>query len=212
MALPISAAAIIEKNKLVGEGAWLVLLKIEIPNVATLHLVRNTDPITWRGIEWTPFPFELDDSSEDSKGELPSLTIRVSNVTRSIQYYLEQGQGGIGSTVTLYVVHSKHLDQWDPEVEEVFEVIDSGTNSQWATFSLGAGYPTMARRPERRIMKNSCPFKYGGVECGVTAAVMNVYPTCNGTLSDCRQRGPRNPDGSLRFGGEPTIPQGGLYV
>lgn len=210
--LQISASAIIEKNKLSQDGAWLVLLEINMKNVAPIRLVRNTDKITWRGMDWTPFPFDLDDLSEDSKGELPSLAVKVSNVTRALQYYLEAGQGGVGATVNLYVINSKHLDLWDPEVEENFEVVDTSTNCQWATFSLGAGYPLLARRPERRIMKNFCQFQYGEVECGVNSVVKTQYPTCQRTLTDCRIRAPRNPDGSLRYGGEPSIPQGGLYV
>lgn len=205
--LSLSAAAIIEKNKIAADGAFLVLLEIVLTTPAiTLRLVRNTDEITWRGQTWTPFPFDLDDVTEDSKGELPSITIRVSNVTRIIQYYLEQGNGGVGATVTLFVVHSKNLASAAAELEETFEITDSSADANWVTFSLGAGYPLMARRPEKRMLKNFCPFEYGGIECSVSAATKAAYPACQKTLLQCRER-----NNSARYGGEPSIP-GGLYV
>lgn len=206
--LNISAAAKIEKNKLAADGAWLVLLEITIPILnETLRLVRNTDDVTWRGYTWTAFPFEPDEISEDSKGELQTLAVKVSNVTRTIQYYLEQGDGGIGATVKLFVVHSKHLDLTQAEYEETFEITSTSADAQWVTFSLGLGYPLMARRPERRILKNFCHFEYGGAECAVSAAVKLDHPTCNKSLVNCRER-----ENSVRYGGEPSIPSGGTFI
>ncbi len=206
--LDISAAAKIEKNKLAADGVWLVLLEIIIPVLnETLRLVRNTDNITWRGYTWTAFPFVPDDINEDSKGELQTLAIKVSNVTRTVQYYLEQGDGGIGASVKLYVIHSKHLELAQAEFEETFEITSTSADAHWVTFSLGPGYPLMARRPERRILKNFCQFVYGGTECAVSAAVKLEYPSCNKSLADCRKRG-----NSVRYGGEPSIPAGGTFI
>lgn len=207
--LTLSSAAIIEKNKLAADGTWLVLLEINLVSPATtLRLVRNTDNITWNGQTWVAFPFDLGDVTEDSKGALPALTLTVSNVTRTIQYYLEQGAGAVGATVTLYVVHSKHLDLTTPELMETFEVISAKADAMNATFELGASYPLMARRPEKRIMKNFCPFIYGGPECAVSATELIGHPTCGKTLADCRAR-----NNSKRFGGEPSLPvPGGIYV
>lgn len=206
--LNISAAAKIEKNKLAADGAWLVLLEIIIPVLnETLRLVRNTDDITWRGYTWTAFPFVPDEISEDSKGELQTLAIKVSNVTRTVQYYLEQGEGGVGASVKLYVIHSKHLNLTTAEFEETFEITSTSADAHWVTFSLGPGYPLMSRRPERRILKNFCPFEYGGAECAVSAFVKLSYPGCNKSLVACRERG-----NSVRYGGEPSIPAGGTFI
>lgn len=206
--LNISAAAKIEKNKLAADGAWLVLLEIMIPVLnETLRLVRNTDDVTWRGYTWTAFPFAPDNIAEDSKGELQTLAVKVSNVTRTIQYYLEQGEGGVGASVKLYVVHSKHLDLTQAEYEETFEVTSTTADAQWVTFSLGPGYPLMARRPEHRILKNFCRFQYGGVECAVSAAIKQDKPTCNKSLVDCRER-----HNSIRYGGEPSMPAGSTFI
>ncbi|GBG57772.1 hypothetical protein SPFL3102_01491 [Sporomusaceae bacterium FL31] len=210
MSLPISAAAILEKNKLTSDGAWLVLLEVNVPDMETLFFVRNTDNIIWPAVggnQYIAFPFEMDDTSQDSKGEIPGLTVRVSNVTRSVQSYLEAAQGGVGATVTIRVVHSRHLDQVTPEVEEEFSVQDTAADDNWVYFNLGPAYPINARRPERRYMKNFCPYEYGDCECGISSEVYRTFPSCGHTLTDCRIR-----NNSKRFGGEASIPQGGIYL
>jgi lambda family phage minor tail protein L len=202
--LTLSDVAIIEKNKLHSDSAWIILLDIVIPGIPEpVQICRNSENITWNGSKYTAFPFELGDVTEDNKGSLPSIELKVSNVARSMQYYLEKGGGGVKSTVILRVVNSKHLDVTNPEVEELFMVTSMKVDAKWVTFKLGVGYPSGARRPLRRLLKNFCPFKYKGIECGC----MSSLTTCNHNLADCRVRG-----NSKRFGGEPGIPSGGFYI
>lgn len=202
--LTLSAAAKLLKNTLHSDGAWILLLEIQVAGLSTvLRVCRNTADITWNGYTWVAFPFELGDISEDSKGTLPSVELKVSNVTRTLQYYLEQANGGVQSKVVLRVVHSKNLGLTSPELEEMFSVTKVAVDAMWVTFTLGMNYPSGVRRPLRRFLKNFCPFKYKGIECGATSN----YPTCDKTLASCRTRG-----NSKRFGGEPGIPSGGMYI
>ncbi len=203
--ISLSAAAVLEKNKLCSDGAWIILLEITIPLLnETVRICRNTDNITWNGNEYIAFPFELGDVSQDNKGTLPSVELKVSNVAQALQPYIEEGQGGVQSTVRLMVVHSKHLDVTVPEVDELFSVTKTSVNSKWVTFTLGMNYPKGARRPLRRFIKDFCPFKFKSVECGATTT---AYTDCKKTLNECRLR-----NNSTRFGGEPGIPSGGLYA
>ena len=205
--LDLSSAAIVEKNKLSSDGAWLVLLEIDIAGLEQpIRLVRNNENISWGGHEWYAFPFDLDEIGENSKGEIPNLAIRVSNITRVIQGVVEKSGGGVGSTLTIRVVHSKHLDAVEPELQEEFSALSTSCGEQWVSFNLGPAYPVMSRRPVYRYLKNHCQFIYGSAECGVPVDTMQKYTKCNKTLPDCRQRG-----NSIRYGGEPTIP-GGFYV
>lgn len=199
---PISVAAALAKNALDDTGAWLILLDVVIGG-DPLRIVYNNENITWNGNLYTAFPFEMDPIDEDAKGELPALKIRVSNVMRALQYYINESDGCIGATVTLRVVHSKHLELTEPEVEEVWAITQVASDDQWVTFTLGADYPVTARRPLWRFLKNFCPFEYKGVECGATSTLTD----CNHSLVHCRARG-----NSTRYGGEPAIPMGGLYA
>ena len=202
--LSLSALAQLEKNKLYSDSVWLILLDIYIPAMnQTIYIAGNTEDVTWNGNLYQCFPFELGDVNDDAKGSLPSLDLKVSNVTRAIQPYLEHGNGGVGSKVTLRVVLSENINDPNPELEEQFTVTKTKTDPQWVTFTLGASYPSGSRRPLRRYLKNHCPFKYKGVECGATAS----QTTCPKTLVACRAR-----NNSARFGGDPSIPQGGMYL
>lgn len=202
--LNLSQQAIIEANSLRSDGAWLILLEIQLSSLEEpVRIVRNTDNITWNGHEWQAFPFEIGDVTEDAKGELPTLSIKVSNVTKVLQPYVEMAKGGNGSPVILRVVNSKVLGNSFAEIEEEFVVQHTTCDNQWVTFELGGDSILNSRFPPRRILKNRCPFVYKGIECGATS----ILTTCPKTLEACDER-----KNSIRFGGEPGIPQGGLYV
>jgi len=207
--LTLSQAAVIEKNKLISDNAWLILLEITIPSSLTgsepiiLRLVRNTESIMWNGLEWTAFPFEIDPPRQSGNGELPNFTIKVSNVTRTIEGYLEQAGGGVGASVRIMVVMSQHLDISTPELEEIFSVQSVNYDENWVSFILTGAVNLFKRVPLRRFLKNFCPFQYKGPECKSTSG----YTSCNKSFADCKLRG-----NVSRFGGEPGIPQGGLYV
>ena len=169
MPLALSATAIEEKNKLATDGVWLVALKITIPGVSTpIRVVKNNEDITWQGETWTAFPFEIDEISETSKGEVPQVNVRVSNVSRAMEAYIHDYDAycktnGLQSiTVNIYVVNSKNLGSSTPEVEHVFELKRPKTDSKWATFTLGASNPFKRRFPLNRLMKNYCRYRFKG--------------------------------------------------
>ena len=205
--LTLSQAAVYEKNRIESPNAWLILLEITIPVEndvpIVLRLVRNTDGIIWNGLEWTAFPFELEPPKQSSKGEMPNFTIRVSNVTRTIEAYLEQAGGGVGAEVRIMAVLSEHLELTTPELDEIFSVQSVSYDENFVSFVLTGAVNLFKRVPLRRYLKNFCPFQYKGPECKSQSG----YATCNKSYSDCRIRG-----NAARFGGEPGIPQGGIYV
>lgn len=199
----LSAAAIIEKNKLSSDGAWLILLELDIAGLTEpIRVVRNTEDITWNGVTWVAFPFELGEISEDSQGQLPSLSLKISNVTGVIQQYIEMSNGGVDSTAIIRVVHSLHLDLSTPEIEETLAVQSVTADTNWITVNLGPDFTTQLRVPADRYMKDFCPFKFRGLECGYAGS----DTSCNKTLDACRAKG-----NSVRFGGEPALP-GGAYA
>ena len=216
MPLPLSSIAIQEKNKLATDGLFLLALEITIPGVGTpVRVVRNNENITWRGETWVAFPFELDEIGEESKGEVPRVELRVSNVSRSMESYLQdydlytKTNGYTPITVSIFVVNSKNLASSDPEVEHLFELTQAKTNAVWATFTLGASNPFNKRFPQHRILKNHCRFIYNypvgtSVLCGAPGS---AYTTCDKTLPACRLR-----NNSTRFGGFPGVGRGGIRL
>ena len=203
--LDLSAVAKLEKNKISSTGVWLVLLEIQFQSV-TIKICNNNENIEWpagSGQTWVAFPFELGEVNENDKGELPQLTLKVSNVTRTVQQYIEQYAGGTDATVILRVVHSEHLDLTTPEIEEYFMIKKTTTDAYWATFTLGPDYTMTQRVPPDKYMKNFCPFPFKGIRCGYNGSATE----CNKTLKRCRELG-----NSVRYGGEVGIPGVPTYV
>ncbi|MBP2663380.1 MAG: minor tail protein [Firmicutes bacterium] len=204
--LNLSVAGMLEKSQLSSDGVWLLLVEVEIPEVdEPLRLVRNNEDITWNGYTWTAFNFKLGDITEDNKGRPQSVPLQISNITQSVQAYVEANSGLTGQTVTLRVVHSQHLDNTSPELEEIFTVQSTTCDSKWVTFYLGCEISIQRRFPARRVLKSFCAWRdqYKGIECGYNGSMTE----CDGTLESCRNRG-----NSSRYGGEPSIPEGGLYA
>jgi len=204
--LNLSVAGVLEKSRLASDGVWLLLVEVALPDSAEpLRLVRNNEDIVWNGDTWTTFNFKLGEITEDNKVKPQAIPLQVSNITQIVQGYVEENNGLTGTTVTLRVVHSQHLDNTLPEVEEIFTVQSTSCESKWVTFFLGSDISTQLRFPFRRVLKNFCAWRdqYKGIECGYAGSL----PACDGTLQSCRNRG-----NSVRYGGEPSIPEGGLYA
>jgi len=215
--MSLSAVAYLEKNKLASTGVWIVLLKIQTPKGIIIRICANTEDVIWPvtgGDTYIAFPFELDEIGESSKGEIPQLTIRVSNVSRVMQSYMEAEDGMVNSEVIIRVVHSTHITtaskgvgihNLNPEAIAYYDIIDSNVDNQWASFILGASSPFRMRFPRNRVLRNFCRYKvFKGAQC----KYVGVQTTCDRTLYTCRN----TMKNSNNFGGAPGIGSGGTYV
>lgn len=205
MGLPsLSAVAALEKNKIATTNAFLILIEVQFEG-ATIRVVNNTQDVEWpagSGQVWTAFPFRLGDTTEDSRGEFPSWQLKISNVSKTMERYLEQYKGGTDVKVILRVVMSEHLDLEEPVMYETFSVENTSSDALWSMFNLGPAFSTKRRVPPETFRKNFCPFKTGDIRCGYTGSEKCEEKT----LRRCRQLG-----NSHRFGGEPGIPGEGAY-
>lgn len=197
--LSISAISKAEKNKLSTDSCFLILLEIRLRR--TIYICYNNENITWKGHEYTAFPFEIGEVTEDDTQD-PNVSLKVSNVARGLQWYVEDSGGGVGTEVILRVVNSLNLNG-DADLEEYFVVTACKIDEQWIEFTLGNGYSAKTRRPLDRYMKNNCPFQFKGLRCGYKG----VLTECQHTLADCRAH-----SNSKRFGGYPGIDQKGVYA
>lgn len=223
MPVDLSSIAIQEKNKLGTDSVFLVALLITLPSLdgdEYVRLVSNSENIVWKGETWAAFPFTIDEISE-ATGEVPRVDIRISNVSRAMDVYLEyydqyiKAYGFAPILVNIYVINTAVIandGNADPEVEHLFELKQPRVDSVWATFTLGANNPYQRRFPQNRMLKNHCRFRFKGSDgkCGYAG----VETACNHTLSRCREL--QNPDSTpnfpLRFGGAPGVGKGEFEV
>lgn len=201
--LQISSAALVEKNKIATDAAWLILLTVAFDGVDPVYLVANTEDITSNGQRYIAFPFVFEPPEETQTSTVPEATLKVGNETRALEAIVGT-LPSVKGKVTAQIICSKYPDEIMLEYE--FSIKNLKFDEHWATMTLGSPYPLSSARPERKYKKNFCDYEYCGVECGLPETIKQRYPQCQKTLKQCRERG-----NSIRFGGEPSIPQGGLY-
>ena len=199
----LPANLILEKNKLATTSAWLLLVEITLPSATVIRLARNNENVTFQSNTYTAFPFDIDSTKSSGQGEIPQVQLRVSNVTRLLQAYVEQYNGGVGFTVKITVVNSALLAENYAELQMTFDVLACQSDSQWITFTLGAPNPLRRRYPLYRAIANHCNWTYKGRECNYTGA----RATCKRTLADCQAH-----SNSARFGGRPGLSSPGIRL
>jgi phage-related protein len=211
MPLELSSTAMAEKNKQANaDSVWLIALEITIPGQEDpVRVVNDTQDHTWRGELWQKFSFEIDEIDSGTKGEVPQVEIRVSNVGQALETHLQdydlfcKQYGYAPISLKLYVLNTADLASGQPCSEHEFILKQPKSNAHWVTFVLSASNPYMRRFPQARILKNHCRFTFRGLRCGY----FGLEATCNRTLTRCRELG-----NSTRFGGFPAAGTGGLNV
>jgi lambda family phage minor tail protein L len=193
-----------EKNKLATPSAWLVLLDILLSDTLTLHLCSNTENVTFKGHVYEAFPFNLEPAKQTAQGEIPSVTLKVANVTQLIQGYLEDLDGAVGTTVIVRVVNSAYLSEDYSELEMTFGVLGSEADAEWVSFTLGLPNPLKRRYPLHRYMASHCNWIFKGAECaytGTRAICDRSFDTCDKVMLNSR-----------RFGGHRGLSQKGWRI
>jgi len=201
--LTLSALSILEKNKISSTGAWLILLTVTLPNSTVIRLVRNNEDVTYQGESYIAFDFALEAVVHDIKGKLPSVNLKVSNVGRVFQSYIEEMEGIVGSIVLIQIVNSALLAEDFSELDLTFEIQKTSADSMYVTFELGIPSPLNKRFPLYRYSGVICNWasRFKGAECKFVGATT----TCDGRLSTCESL-----DNVVNYGGFAGLGQGGI--
>lgn len=207
MSLSLPSALVSIKNSLDSDTPVLLAVKIELDGlVEPIRVVQNevdvdwTDPETGLVENWVAFPFEIDDIGEMDKGELPRVVLKVSNVTRAVQGYVDQADGGVDALVTIHAFTPAETATY---VTLKFTVAATVCDEKWVSFVLTSRNLWRLIAPRNKCLKNNCSHEFKGVHCGYAG----VETECNHTLSRCRELGNQS-----RFGGFPSIGFSGLRI
>ncbi len=188
----LPANIIIEKNRIATPNAWLILLEIVFTDNTKFYLVKNTENVVFQTHTYVALDFEIDPTKDTSQGDIPSITLRISNITRVMQYYVEALNGAINSLVTMHIVNSAYLAEDYSELDMTFNIIHSSCDPMWITFTLGAPNPLRRRFPLYRYIADHCIWTYMSRECNYTGELT----TCKRTLIDCQAH-----NNQQRYGG-----------
>ncbi len=201
----LPASLIAEKNKLSSTAPWILLLEITLTDAGPtiLRICNNKEDISFEGNVYTKFNFQLGIVESGIEGQIPVVRLKVSNVTKFLQPYLNDLDGGMGSTIKIILVNTDHLAEDYSELEMSFTVMDCMASTYWVEWSLGMANPLNSRFPQYRYLANHCPWDFKGLECGYVGGESD----CNHTLSDCVER-----SNTAFFGGQLGMKSGGLRL
>jgi len=184
--IPLSSALIQAKNEIESDEAWLVCLDLISPdNETELYLILNTEDVTIDEQLYQAFPFEIDEISENSTGGIGQFILKVSNIDRVIQGYIEQDATfGSGWLCRISVYHTSQLGG-SPEIVHDFLSLNCTCDINFASFSIGVDNPLMAIFPRQKYSAGLCQrvFK-DGLGCDYSGEETE----CNKTIDDCKIR------------------------
>jgi len=216
MSLPLSSITIAEKNKLADQdGDFLICLKITVPGLSDpIRIVRDSSNVTWDGVSWTAFYFDIDEIGDSDKGEVPQVNVNISNVSEEIGGYINdyddyvKNNGYSPIVINIYVINTAATaasPTMAAEVEHEFELLQPKIDTKLVTFVLGASNPFNRRFPFNRILRNRCRIRvFKDSDCGYTGATITA---CDRTLTVCRRA-----LNSSRYRGFPGAGGGGLKL
>ena len=204
------------KNAFGQDSPWLMLLTLTLPSPdnTVFRIVPNTEDIVFQGATFTAFPVQIELPKETNSGEIPSISLQVSNVTRVLQGHLEALNGGLGSTVELIIVNAGLLSEDYAELTMEFEVLQATCTAQWVTLKCGASNPLRRRFPADKYFAGHCNWQFNspavrsaGLHIGDECAYAGSDTTCDRTLAACEAK-----SNAPRFGGFPGLQSGGLRL
>jgi len=168
-----------------------------------LNLAESRTDIVFDSVTYTATPLSHDKIGENSQNEIDAIKVRISNVSRLIQSYLED-YNWRGKQVRIRLVWLDRLAYTDDKVDFVFYIDSYSANQDFAEFTLLPKIDVLTvMLPRRTYSRNYCQWKFKGTECAYAGA----EESCNKTKQRCQEIG-----NYIRFGGFPSIPSRQIAV
>ena len=114
------------------------------------------------------WPIEHEGVSENTNSQVDSLTMKVSNISREMQAYLEQRDGLRGRKVTIRQVFAEYLNDPLAHIEDIYYIDSVTASGRSAEFTLTGNIDIMdVKLPRRKYLRNFCQWKFKGFGCWV---------------------------------------------
>jgi lambda family phage minor tail protein L len=200
------------KNALATGARFVWLYEIEVPTSTPTRyrFCAQTEPVTFDGNEYSPFPITHSSMQEGADGDLPTLTLTVSNISREIAGTLETYNGLIRQPVKIMLVLMTNSYDTSPQsnraiVSADYKITSMSLNDEAASASLGDISLYEVNVPKNKISKRYCRFAYKGAQCGYAGLMARCDKSLDGPMG-CRAHASDSPDHPNRFGGFPGAP------
>jgi lambda family phage minor tail protein L len=191
-----------EKAKKENAPIFLYMLK-EYDGVDDLNFAGFDQDVTFAGKVYTKFPIKHEFVAENNQGQIDQVKITLANVSRLIEFYLEQYDFR-GKKVIIRTVWADQLADPDAYIDDVFYIDNYTADQSNVEFTLTGKFDVLGiDLPARRYARNYCVWKFKSAECGYAGAEL----TCDKTQQRCKQL-----DNYQRFGGFPSVPMRRIYI
>lgn len=186
-----------ELNKSANKPIFLYVIYDYDGASTNLYLAEWNENVTFDGQEYVAFPITHDTVSENASGEIDSLQVKVSNVSRLIQSYLEVYDLR-NKKVMIRLVWKDRLSYPDDKLDFNYFIDSYTASSTVVDFTLLPKTDLLGSMlPARTYSRNYCQWKFKSTECGYSGS----ETSCGKTKARCKEL-----SNYVRFGGFPSIP------
>lgn len=202
--MPRNIDSTFKSEKAKQENQPIFLYTIEnYDGSSDLHLAAYDTDVVYNSVNYLKFPISHEFVAENNQGSIDQVKVRLANVSRLIQSYLEQYDFR-GKKVTIRMVWANQLSDPDAYIDDIFYIDNYTVDQNNVEFTLTGKFDVLGvDLPARRYTRNYCAWKFKSVECGYTGA----ETSCNKTQQRCKQIG-----NYPRFGAFPSVPTGRIYI
>lgn len=203
--MPVDTNATFISEKNLPENRPVFLYRVhEYNGTDDLLMAAHDEDVEFNSETYSKFPITHDSIPDNGRGEIDTVNVRVSNVSRLIQAYLELYDFR-GKKVTITQVFLDQLADADAKISYIFYIDNYKASDQDVEFQLTSRFDVIdVMLPLGAYNRNYCRWKFKSTECGYVGA----ESVCNKTKQDCRD----NKNNVQRYGGFPSIPQRRLFT
>lgn len=204
MAKAIDAIFTAEKNKQANQPIILFTL-FAYDGANDLNLVDAHDNVDFDGVTYSAFPIKFETIPENSQGEVDAIKIKVANVSRVFESYL-QTYDLREKKVRVRIVWANQLDETGTYLDYVFyiEHYSSNANSVELVCTTKTDVVDYVL-PTGLYLRTHC--RYKNFKDPQTCGYAGAEDQCNRTFQRCRVL-----NNQIRFGGFPSIPTRRIYI
>lgn len=202
--------------------AWLAEVEVPTDPLTRLRITSNNEQVDFGAslegepVGYVPWPMTIGKITRTKKGDLPQLTLAVSNAKRVLPSYLELYDGLVGQPAVVQLVSLGELGNASATLRFDGEVMGTEVSVEQVTFTIGSLNLKGMTFPAQRFVAEHCRFRFGGAKCGYNVNdPLATFTTCPRSYQACVERGDDEEDVMLvtrqhpeRFGGWRAIPLG----
>ena len=191
-----------EKAKQENRPVFLYIIE-DYDGSNDLYLAGYDEDVVYNAATYIRFPITHEFIGENNQGQIDQVKVRLANVSRLIQLYLEQYDFR-GKKVVIRTVWADQLADPDAYIDDIFYIDNYTADQNNVEFTLTSKFDVLGvDLPARRYARNYCGWKFKSAECGYAGA----ETSCDKTQQRCKQL-----NNYQRFGAFPSVPTRRIYI